>query len=146
MIDKLQNMYGNQLSEINTQLSEATRRVTANNEPQTIDSNARNSEIKEVAKELEAVFSYQLIKEMRKMSESMSSENGLGSSTYTSLFDMELSKLFAESGMGLQDSIVRWLERVPNTADVNDSNGAADIPESEAPEKVGRASVNINPL
>jgi Rod binding domain-containing protein len=135
MIDKLQNMYGNQLSEINTQLSEATRRVTANNEPQTIDSNARNSEIKEVAKELEAVFSYQLIKEMRKMSESISSENGLGSSTYTSLFDMEISKLFADSGLGLQDTIVRWLERAPNTANINNSDETADIPETETPEK-----------
>ena len=137
MIDKLQNMYGNQLSEINTQLSEATRRVTANNEPQTIDSEARHSEIKEVAKELEAVFSYQLIKEMRKMSESMSSDNGLGSSTYTSLFDMEISKLFADNGLGLQDSIVRWLERAPNTADVNNSDDTADIPKTEAPEKAG---------
>ena len=137
MIDKLQNMYGNQLSAINTQLSEATRRVAANNDPQTIDSNARSSEIKEVAKELEAVFSYQLIKEMRKMSESMSSEEGLGASTYTSMFDMEISKLFADSGLGLQDSIIRWLERAQNTADVNNSDDTADIPKTEAPEKAG---------
>ena len=124
MIDKLQNMYNNQLSKISGQQP-----------PETTDSKTRNSELKEVAKEMEAVFAYQLIKEMRKTSDSMSSNNGLGSDTYMSLFDMEISNIFAERGLGLQDALMRWLERAPNTADVNDSND--NIPEQEVPEKPG---------
>ena len=122
MIDKLQSMYNNQLSKISGQQPAET---------------TRNSELKEVAKEMEAVFAYQLIKEMRKTSNSMFSENAMGSDTYMSLFDMELSNLFAERGLGLQDAMMRWLERAPNTADINYSDETDDIPEPELPEKPG---------
>ncbi|MEN8264735.1 MAG: hypothetical protein ABFR82_14885 [Nitrospirota bacterium] len=32
-----------------------------------------------------------------------------------SMFDIELSKLFAEKGLGLQDAIVRFMSRMENT-------------------------------
>lgn len=69
-----------------------------------------------VAKEMESLFAYQLLKVMRETANSMSEENkGIGQDTYSSLFDMEVSRLLSERGMGLQDSIVQWLERMPES-------------------------------
>ncbi len=71
------------------------------------------SDYKQVAKDMESLFAYQLLKVMRETSENMSSEEkGQGQDTYMSLFDMELSKLFAERGFGLQDSMVRFMSRM----------------------------------
>jgi murein DD-endopeptidase MepM/ murein hydrolase activator NlpD len=64
--------------------------------------------IKKVAKEMEALFAYELIKVMRETTE-QSTGSGLGNSTYMSMFDMELSKLFAERGLGLQETIDKGL-------------------------------------
>ncbi len=75
----------------------------------------RNTEYNKVAKEMESLFAYRLIKVMRETADSMSSEKkGPGYDTYMSLFDMEISKLFAERGLGLSDAIVRWMERMPD--------------------------------
>ncbi len=72
-------------------------------------------ELKKVAKEMESIFAYQLIKVMRDTSKSMSTETkGLGNETYMGLFDMEVSKLFAERGLGLQDMLVEQLGRMSN--------------------------------
>lgn len=133
MIDKLQNIYNNQLSDIiGQQQSEGTRGVT------TTDSKGRNSELKKIAKEMEAVFAYQLIKEMRKISNSTLSKNDLGSDTYISMFDMEISKLFAERGLGLQDAMMRWMERAENKTNVNHSDETdGNATETEMTEKTG---------
>jgi Rod binding domain-containing protein len=86
----------------------------------------RNSDIKKAAKEMEALFAYQLIKVMRETANALSSEKkGLGSDTYMSLFDMEVSKLFAERGMGLRDALVNWMSRIEGQ----------DIMESDKEEK-----------
>jgi len=80
-------------------------------------------EIKKVAKEMEALFVYQLLKVMRETTESMSSDNkGLGNETYTGLFDMEVSRVMAERGVGIQDKIVNWLERNPNNKKNDNAN------------------------
>ncbi|HTF99167.1 MAG TPA: peptidoglycan DD-metalloendopeptidase family protein [Nitrospirota bacterium] len=63
--------------------------------------------IKKAAKEMEALFAYELIKVMRETTEQAG--DGLGNSTYLSMFDMELSKLFAERGLGLGEMIERSL-------------------------------------
>lgn len=84
------------------------------------ESDTRKAELKEVAKEMESLFAYQLIKTMRETAKSMASEEkGLGSSTYMSLFDMEVSKLFADKGLGLQDAIVNLMERMPDSSNSN---------------------------
>jgi Rod binding domain-containing protein len=73
----------------------------------------KESDFKQVAKDMESLFAYQLLKVMRETSESMSSdEKGQGHDTYMSLFDMELSRIFAERGLGLADSIVRSMSRM----------------------------------
>ncbi len=76
-------------------------------------------ELKEVAKEMESLFAYELIKVMRETTNSMFSEKGFGYNTYTSLFDMEISRLFAERGLGLQDALMRWMERTGNGVNID---------------------------
>ena len=71
--------------------------------------NRKNPEaLKAVAKEMETNFAYQMIKTMRETTKTLSGDN-LGGSVYLSLFDMELARLFAERGLGLQDTIFKEL-------------------------------------
>jgi murein DD-endopeptidase MepM/ murein hydrolase activator NlpD len=65
--------------------------------------------IKAVAKEMEALFAYELIKAMRKTTNEGTS-NGLGKDTYMSMFDMELARLMSERGLGLQDMLLKELK------------------------------------
>jgi Rod binding domain-containing protein len=84
-----------------------------------IKNHNEKSEIKKVAKEMEALFVYELIKEMRKISETMSpDEKGMGNETYMGLFDMEVSRVIADRGFGLKDKIENWLE---NKIQLNDN-------------------------
>jgi Rod binding domain-containing protein len=82
-------------------------------------------EYKKVAREMESLFVYQLIKIMRETATSISSEKkGIGYNTYMSMFDMEISRLLAKRGVGLQDAIVNWLDRMPyNKEREKDNNG-----------------------
>jgi murein DD-endopeptidase MepM/ murein hydrolase activator NlpD len=65
--------------------------------------------IKAVAKEMEALFAYELIKAMRKTIGEETSD-GLGKDTYMSMFDMELARLVSEKGLGLQDMMLKQLK------------------------------------
>jgi Rod binding domain-containing protein len=78
------------------------------------DVNDHKEEYKKVAKEMESLFAFQLLKIMRETTGSMSDEKKEnGYDTYMGLFDMEVSKLLADRGLGLQESIINWLERSP---------------------------------
>jgi murein DD-endopeptidase MepM/ murein hydrolase activator NlpD len=66
--------------------------------------------IKAVAQEMEAMFAYELLKAMRATSNAPS-QSGLGANTYTSLFDMELSKLIAKRGIGLKNMLLKGIEK-----------------------------------
>jgi murein DD-endopeptidase MepM/ murein hydrolase activator NlpD len=65
--------------------------------------------VKKAAKEMESLFAYEMIKAMRATT-GESAKSGLGNDTYMTMFDMELSKLFAERGLGLQDMFTKGLE------------------------------------
>jgi Rod binding domain-containing protein len=81
------------------------------------------SDIKKVAKEMESLFIYELMKVMRETTETMSSDNkGLGNETYTGIFDMEISKVMSEKGIGIQDAIVNWLDRRPQNKENDNDN------------------------
>ncbi len=67
--------------------------------------------VKIVAREMERLFTYEMIKAMRETTDT-SSKNDLGGSTYTSMFDMELARLFSERGLGLQDMMLKGLNRI----------------------------------
>jgi len=70
--------------------------------------------IKAVAKEMESLFAYELIKAMRATTGN-SSKNTLGGDTCMTMFDMELSRLFAERGLGLRDLLERGLNKMTSS-------------------------------
>jgi Rod binding domain-containing protein len=72
-------------------------------------------ELKKVAKEMESLFAFQLLKVMREASKGLASEEkGLGQDTYMGMFDMEVSRLLSERGLGLQDALMEQLGRMAN--------------------------------
>ncbi len=109
-----------QLSAISSQQS-VVKEQTPDNRIQSTDNKKHSTEIlnskddyKKVAKEMESLFAYQLLKIMRETTDAISTDNkSTDYNTYMSLFDMEVSRLFAERGLGLQDAIINWLERAP---------------------------------
>ena len=110
------------MSVIGTQLSFETNnsQKTKNAKAQNTDSGQRISDMKKVAKEMEALFAYQLIKIMRETSNNVTSKSsGPGNDTYMGLFDMEISRLFSERGLGLQDAIIHQLERMEHNSESN---------------------------
>lgn len=79
--------------------------------PLQIPKDKQDSEtIKAVAKEMETLFIYELIKAMRKIA-GQSSKGGLGGDIYNSLFDMELARLCANQGIGIKEMLVRSLDK-----------------------------------
>lgn len=81
----------------------------------------RSKEYKKVAEEMESLFALQLIKTMRESASALTEDNkSSGHDTYMSMFDIEISKLFAKRGMGMQESIINWLERMPASTNANE--------------------------
>ncbi len=78
--------------------------------------------IKTVAKQMESLFVYEMLKVMREAS-GTSSTGGLGSDTYTTMFDMELSKVISERGIGLSDMIEKAV-----SSKVEKSNHSPTLP------------------
>ncbi|MBA4392062.1 MAG: hypothetical protein C0407_00755, partial [Desulfobacca sp.] len=66
--------------------------------------------LKETAKELEALFFYEMLKELRQTTQGGLLGKGLGSDIYNSLFDMELARLLAGRGIGLKEMIQKQVE------------------------------------
>ena len=65
-------------------------------------------EIRKAAKEMESLFAYEMIKSMR--AATGATGKTLGGDSYATLFDLELSKVLAERGLGLQDMLERGLK------------------------------------
>jgi murein DD-endopeptidase MepM/ murein hydrolase activator NlpD len=91
--------------------------------------------IKAAAQEMEAMFAYELMKAMRSASNTSSSQKGLGANTYTSLFDMEISKLIAKRGIGLKDMLLKGIEKQAKASTETDtkkqiSGGSQKLDES----------------
>lgn len=66
---------------------------------------------KAVAKEFEALFINELLKEMDKTLSDGFFGRSFSGSVYQSLFEMNLSRLIAERGTGLSDMLVRALKK-----------------------------------
>jgi Rod binding domain-containing protein len=81
-------------------------------------------DLKQVAKEMESLFAFQLIKTMRETANNMSSnKSGLGYNTYMTLFDMEISRLMADRGLGLEDAIMKSIDKMEKAAvEYNEKN------------------------
>lgn len=81
--------------------------------------------MKAVAREMESLFAYELIKAMRSTAEASPAGN-LRKSAYMSMFDMELARLFAERGLGLQDLVLKEMQK--NAAGKERSQDAGHFP------------------
>ncbi len=78
--------------------------------------------LKGVVKDLEALFIYEMLKEMRQTTQSGFLGKGMGNDIYSSLFDMEVSKMFAERGLGLGELILKQINgREQNKAERSSS-------------------------
>jgi Rod binding domain-containing protein len=66
--------------------------------------------LKGAVKDLEALFFYEMLKEMKQTTHGDFLGKGMGSDTYSSLFDMEMAKLFAERGLGLGEIILKQIK------------------------------------
>lgn len=71
--------------------------------------------IRKVAREMESLFAYEMIKAMRATT-GESAKSGLGNDTYMTMFDLELSKLLAERGLGLQEMLAKGVTAASGTA------------------------------
>jgi len=78
--------------------------------------------LKETAKELEALFFFEILKELRKTSQGGLLGKGLGNDVYTSLFDMELARLLAGRGVGLKEMIQKKVEDQLNQKKADPAN------------------------
>jgi Rod binding domain-containing protein len=107
---------------INTRLSpiKSTAQKSSDETIESLNTIDRSKQYKKVAEEMESLFAYQLLKTMRETANSLTEDTkSNGHDTYMSMFDIEISKLFAKRGMGLQDSIINWLERMPVSTNGN---------------------------
>lgn len=66
--------------------------------------------VKSAAREMEALFIYELIKVMRE-SGKLSDQAGLGGSIYTSMFDMEIARVMSVRGIGLQEELIKGMDK-----------------------------------
>jgi murein DD-endopeptidase MepM/ murein hydrolase activator NlpD len=96
--------------------------------------------LKETAKELEALFIYEMLKEMRSTTQGGLLGKGLGNDIYTSLFDMEIARMFAGRGIGLKEMILKQVERLSE----KDAAGSPNPPKN--PEKSTLNSPNSWPV
>jgi murein DD-endopeptidase MepM/ murein hydrolase activator NlpD len=69
-----------------------------------------NTRLKGVVKELEALFIYEMLKEMRQTTQGGFLGKGMGNDIYSSLFDMEMARLFAKRGLGLGELILKQID------------------------------------
>src|SRR4030042_1003622 len=74
------------------------------------NSDQNKTRLKGVVKEVEALFIYELLKEMRQTTQDGFLGKGMGNDIYGSLFDMELARQFAERGLGLGELILKQME------------------------------------
>ncbi|MBF0606435.1 MAG: rod-binding protein [Candidatus Magnetobacterium sp. LHC-1] len=77
--------------------------------------------IKEIAREMEALFAEQMVKAMRSACGPVVGK-GLGAEMYVNLFDTEIARLMSQRGLGLQDTFVEQLNRL------NEESGSKQKP------------------
>jgi len=73
-----------------------------------------------VAREMEAIFAYELIKAMRGTSDKGFLGDGIGNDIYMSIFDLEIARVIAERGqLGLQEMLLKGLDKLQKTEEPN---------------------------
>jgi len=87
---------------------------------------ASKTQLKAVVKELEALFIYELLKEMRQTTQRGFLGKGLGNDIYSSLFDMEVARLLADRGLGLGKMILKQMDRQGIKGSITPSTSSSD--------------------
>ena len=67
--------------------------------------------LRAVAREMESLFAYEMVKAMRATAGGAASGKGFGGDVYGSLFDMELARVISARGLGLQEILLRGIGR-----------------------------------
>ncbi|MBI5639116.1 MAG: peptidoglycan DD-metalloendopeptidase family protein [Nitrospirae bacterium] len=98
--------------------------------------------LKAVAKEMESLFAYEMIKAMRNTADKTSGSSGFGKDTYMSMFDMEIARLFAERGTGLKEFLLKGMNRKDNNA--SETEGIKPLPPDLQPEKEESVTPALN--
>ncbi len=92
--------------------------------------------VRAVAREMESLFAYEMIKAMRATAGTSATGDGFGGDVYGSLFDMELAKVIAAKGLGLQDILLKGLGGAVSSKKIESDqgiSGTAAAPPSAAP-------------
>lgn len=71
--------------------------------------------LRAAAREMESLFAYEMVKAMRATAGGAASGKGFGGDVYGSLFDMELARVIASRGLGLQEILLRGIGRGKTT-------------------------------
>ena len=105
--------------------------------------------IKQVAKEMESLFAYEMIKAMRETVGK--DDNGLGGDTYSTLFDLEIARLMSERGLGLKEALLKGMERrmspsQKTTGKPQTAAASASAPVSAIPQKPAAAEPIKKPV
>lgn len=82
--------------------------------------------IKSVAKEMESLFIYEMIKAMRNTIEK-SSKSDFGNDVNIGMFDIEIARFLSQRGIGLQDILVKALSRETQKAESPDQRTGKPI-------------------
>jgi murein DD-endopeptidase MepM/ murein hydrolase activator NlpD len=88
--------------------------------------------VKAAVKEFEALFVYEMLKEMRQSTQGGFLGKGLGNDIYKSLFDMEVARLIAGRGLGLGEMILKK---------VNNQNGKGETSASPLSKDTGPSGI-----
>ena len=82
--------------------------------------------VREAAKQFEALFLQQMLKQMRAAVPESGLLHSQQSDMYQSLMDQQWSQTLAERGVGLADMLTRQLQGSPKTAEAANGDGAQD--------------------
>ncbi|MBI4764764.1 MAG: rod-binding protein [Deltaproteobacteria bacterium] len=97
------------------------------NPADSVDKDLSKDRLKGAVKDLEALFFYEILKEMRQSTQGGFLGKGMGNDLYGSLFDMEMAKLFAGRGLGLGQIILKQIERRGENGPENPSSTPKEL-------------------
>ncbi len=106
--------------------------------------------LRAVAREMESLFAYEMVKAMRTTAGGAASGKGFGGDVYGSLFDMELAKVISSRGLGLQEILLRGIGGgKPAGKEVKDPSrgetASAPEPSGNPHERIPEVRVNALP-
>jgi len=84
--------------------------------------------LRAVAREMESLFAYEMVKAMRATAGGAADGKGFGGDVYGSLFDMELARVISARGLGLQEVLLRGIGRGQTAVAPEPTDDPHDMP------------------